>query len=70
MMMYVFHSLSHMCCFFALYTHVSCVYNLSLFSTWYVDVFCLVTFKKDKLKPSQDFEPSSCSNLQGSDLLN
>ena len=53
MMMYVFHSLSHMCCFFSLYTHVSCLFNLSLFFTWYLDVFCLVPFRKDKLKPSQ-----------------
>ena len=54
---------------FSLYTHVSCLFNLSLFSTWYLDVFCLVPFRKDKLKPIQDFEPSSCSNFQGSDLL-
>ena len=39
--------------FFSLYTHVSCLFNLSLFFTWYLDVFCLVPFRKDKLKPSQ-----------------
>ena len=69
MMIYVFHSLSHTCFFFSLYTHVSCLFNLSLFSTWYMDVFFLVPFRKDKLKPSQDSEPSSCNNFQGSNLL-
>ena len=61
MMIYVFHSLSHTCFFFSLYTNVSCLFNLSLFSTWYMDVFFLVPFRKDKLKPSQDSEPSSAT---------
>ena len=30
---------------------------------------CLVPFRKDRLKPSQNSEPSSCNNFQGSDLL-
>ena len=46
-----------------------CVFNLLLFSTRYLDASCLVPFRKDKLKPSQDFKPSSCSNFQGSNLL-
>ena len=29
----------------------------------------LVPFRGDGLKPSQDFEPSSCSNFQGSNIL-
>ena len=29
----------------------------------------LVPFKEDRLKPSQDSEPSSCSNIQGSNTL-
>ena len=45
--------ISHVLFFFSLYTHVSCLFNLSLFFTWYLDVFCLVPFRKDKLKPSQ-----------------
>ena len=61
--------ISHMLFIFSLYTHVSCLFNLSLFSTWYLDAYCLVPFRKDKLKPSQDFKPSSCSNFQGSNLL-
>ena len=61
--------ISHVLFLFSLYTHVSCLFNLSLFSTWYIDVFYLVPFRKDKLKPSQDYVPSSCSNFQGSDLL-
>ena len=32
-------------------------------------MFCLMPLRKDKLKPSQDSESSSCSNFQGSDLL-
>ena len=66
MMMYVFHYLSHVLflfSLFSLYTHVSYLFNLSLFSTWYLDVFCVVPFRKDKLKWSQDSEPSSCSNF-------
>ena len=61
--------ISHMLFLFSLYTHVSYLFNLSLFSTRYLDVFCLVPFRKDKLKPSQDSEPSSFNNFQGSDLL-
>ena len=61
--------ISHVLFLFSFYTHVSYLFNLSLFSTWYLDVFCLVPFRKDKLNPSQDFEPSSCSNFQGLDLL-
>ena len=55
--------ISHVLFLFSLYTHVSCLFNLSLFSTWYLDVFCLVPFKKDKLKSSQDSKPSSCKQL-------
>ena len=62
--------ISHVLFLFSLYTYVSCLFYLSLFSTWYLDGSCLVFFKKDKLKPSQDFGPSSCSNFQGLDLLN
>ena len=61
--------ISYVLFLFSLYTHVSCLFNLSLFSTWYLDVFCLVPIRKDKLKPTQDSEPSSCSNFQGSNLL-
>ena len=61
--------ISHMLFLFSLYTHVSCLFNLLLFSTWNFDVFGLVPFRKDKLKPSQDFEHSSCSNFQCSNLL-
>ena len=61
--------ISHVLFLFSLYTYVSCLFNLSLFSTRYLVVFCLVPFKKDKLKPSQDSEPSSCGNFQGLDLL-
>ena len=61
--------ISHVLFLFSLYTHVFCLFNLSLFFTWYLDVFCLVPLRKDKLKPSQDSEPSSCNNFQGSDLL-
>ena len=61
--------ISHVLFLFALYTHVSYLFHLSLFSTGYLDVFCLMPFRKDKLKPSQDSEPSSYSNFQGSDLL-
>ena len=61
--------ISHVLFLFSHNTHVSCLFNLSLFSTWYLDVFCLVPFREDKLKPSQDSEPSSCSNFQGLDLL-
>ena len=61
--------ISHVLFLFFLYTHVSCLFNLSLFPTWYLNVFCLVPFRKDKLKPSQDSEPSSYSNFQGSNLL-
>ena len=46
--------ISHVLFLFSLYTHVSCLFNLSLFSTWHLDVFCLVPFRKDKLKRSQD----------------
>ena len=60
--------ISHVLFLFSLYTHVYYLFNLSFFSTWYLDVFCLVPFRKDKLKPSQDSEPS-CNNFQGSDLL-
>ena len=66
---YISISILHMLFLFSLYTHVSCFFNLSLFSTWYLDVFFLVSFRKDKLKPSQDSEPSSYSNFQGSNLL-
>ena len=61
--------ISHELFLFSLYTYVSCLFNLSLFSTWYLDVFCLGPFGKEKLKQSQDSEPSSCSNFQGLDLL-
>ena len=61
--------ISYVLFLFSLYTHVSCLFNLSLFSTWYLYVFCLVPIRKDKLKPTQDSEPSSCSNFQGSNLL-
>ena len=61
--------ISHVLFLFALYTHVSYLFHLSLFSTGYLDVFCLMPFRKDKLRPSQDSKPSSYSNFQGSDLL-
>ena len=37
--------ISHVLFIFSLYTHVFCLFNLSLFSTWYLDVFCLVPFR-------------------------
>ena len=61
--------ISHMLFLFLLCTHVSSLYSLSIFQTWYLDSSCLVCFRKDKIKPSQDSEPSSCSNFQGSNLL-
>ena len=61
--------ISHVLFLFSLYTHVSCLFNLSLFSTLYLDASCLMPFKKDKLNLNQDSKPSSCSNFQGSDLL-
>ena len=42
--------ISHVLFLFSLYTRVSCLFNLLLFSTWYLDVFCLVPFRKDKLR--------------------
>ena len=43
MMKYVFHSLSHMCCFFSLFIHMFLdVCNLSIFYTRCLDGSCLV----------------------------
>ena len=61
--------ISHVLFLFSLCTHVSSLYSLSIFQTWYLDSSCLVCFRKDKIKPSQDSEPSSCSNFQGSNPL-
>ena len=43
MIMYVFHSLSHMCCYFSYFIHMFLgLYNLSLFHTRCFDGSCLV----------------------------
>ena len=43
MMMYVFHYLSHMCCFFSFFIQMFlCLYNLSIFYTRCLDGSCLV----------------------------
>ena len=61
--------ISHVLFLFSLCTHVSSLYSLSIFQTWYLDSSCLVCFRKDKIKPSQDSKPSSCINFRGSNLL-
>ena len=51
MLMYVVSPLSHMCCFFSLFIHMSILlYNLSIFHTRYLDGSCFSVSVKTSCK--------------------